>query len=106
QTRKSRKCDCSNPCCLPICVPQNRLLQIQIHPAIPFKERRSHLPNDTFAIFGARMHCELCAITPKSVEQAGVIAPFHARNALELLDTTTNAEKDWRSAGLRHGGPA
>jgi hypothetical protein len=22
------------------------------------------------------------------------------------LDTTTNGEKDWRSAGLRHGGPA
>ena len=22
------------------------------------------------------------------------------------LDTTANAEKDWRSAGLRHGGPA
>src|SRR5437773_12146616 len=48
-------------------------------------------PNDTSAIFGARMPCELCAITPKSVELAPVIAPFHARDALESLDTATGA---------------
>src|SRR2546425_6021434 len=37
------------------------------------------------------MPCELCAITPKSVELAPVIAPFHAQDALELLDTATGA---------------
>ena len=37
------------------------------------------------------MPCELCAITPKSVELAPVIAPFHARDALESLDTATGA---------------
>ena len=30
---------------------------------------------------------------------------FQARTALELLDTVTNGEKEWRSAGLRHGDP-
>src|SRR5881409_3121672 len=63
----------------------------------------AHLPSDTFAIFGVRVPCGLCAITPKSVELAPVIVPFHARDALELLDTATNEGPRGRSAGLRPG---
>ena len=58
-------------------------------PAPPFSRNRAHLPNDTFAILEIRISCERGVFTSKSVELAQVIARFHARDVLELLDTTT-----------------
>ena len=53
---------------------------------------RAHLPSDTFASACVRAIYEICIFPFSAAEIAPVTAPFHARDALELLDTTTK----WR----------
>ncbi len=55
----------------------------------PGRTQRVHLPNNSFELLCLRTTSEVCVFPSLCAELTGVTAPFHARDALELLESTT-----------------
>ena len=54
---------------------------------------RAHLPSNTLELVCMRTSSEVCVFPSLCAELTGVTAPFHARDALELLESSTKVRR-------------